>query len=179
MGFDESVLREGEAAPDRVEAAALLQRANVVLEALGAQWRRCLTINAHERLALLHLWESGPITMSELGERIPLSRAAVTALTDRLERMGYVLRTPDEQDRRRTLLSLTSRPTDVVVPVAIPYAQDICKAAEALSDDEWDTVSRFIQTVYDTTREHARRLQDLSDDDLHDLVDAGQRAKRG
>ena len=92
---------------ERHEVAPSLQRTIAAFEGLSAQWRRGMTINAHERLALVHLWESGSMTMSELGERIPLSRAAVTALTDRLERMGYLRRTPHAEDRRTLRIELT------------------------------------------------------------------------
>src|SRR5689334_11577668 len=98
---------------------------SVALSGLFAQWLRGLTINAHERLAIAHLWEHGSMTMSELGARIPLSRAAVTALTDRLEALGYVVRTPDEHDRRRTLLSLTTRPGILVEEMARSFFRDL------------------------------------------------------
>jgi DNA-binding MarR family transcriptional regulator len=175
--FDNAVLDTGEV-PERNEIYALIQRANVAFEALGAQHRRCLTINAHERLALMHLWESGSITMSELGERIPLSRAAVTALTDRLERMGYVIRTPDEHDRRRTMLTLTTRPAEIVQPVAQPFIDGIKAAAADLDEDEWATVCGFMARVYDSSIASARHLQKLTDDELHELVEEGQRAQR-
>src|SRR6476660_7787670 len=96
-------------------------RMGVALSGLVAQWLRGLTINAHERLAIAHLWEHGPMTMSELGARIPLSRAAVTALTDRLEALRYVVRTPDAHDRRRTVLTLTDRPLTLIDEMVAPF----------------------------------------------------------
>jgi len=173
-GYD--ARRDANGVPERYEVAPHLQRSIAAFEGLSAQWRRGMTINAHERLALVHLWESGSMTMSELGERIPLSRAAVTALTDRLERMGYLRRTPDEQDRRRTLLSLTSRPYEVLTPMASPYSADLVEVSRGMSDDEWRTVVKFLDNVHRISHEHARRIRAMGDDELHDLVDAGVKA---
>lgn len=47
------------------------------------------------------------LTMSELAARVGMSRAAITALVDRLEAAGAIERHPDEKDRRRTFLALT------------------------------------------------------------------------
>jgi len=110
---------------------------------LFAQWLRGLTINAHERLALAHLWEHGSMTMSELGARIPLSRAAVTALTDRLEALGYVLRTPDEHDRRRTVLSMTDRPEQLIAPMVGAWRSDVEQFAASFSDEERRAIARW------------------------------------
>lgn len=66
-------------------------------------------INHHETIALIVLLHDGPMVMSDLGAAVPLSRAAITALTDRLEFIGFVQRTPDPTDRRRTVLSLTDK----------------------------------------------------------------------
>jgi DNA-binding MarR family transcriptional regulator len=168
-GFSQTAIEAG--TPPRSEAAPLLKRLAVAFEALGSQWRRGLAINAHERLALNHLWESGPMTMSELGERIPLSRAAITALTDRLERMGYVVRTPDVVDRRRTLLSITARPYQMYAPLMRPMVEDVAAVVNELSDDEWETVSRFVLRMHDVSSKQAARLRQLSDDELSALVD--------
>lgn len=167
---------EAGAEPVRTEIVPLLQRSVASFEGLSAQWRRGMTINAHERLALVHLWESGSMTMSELGERIPLSRAAVTALTDRLERMGYLRRTPDDQDRRRTLLTLTRRPYEVLSPMMEPFSDDINEVAARMTDEEWRTVVAFLDDVHRISHQHAAQLRRTSDDELHDLVDNGVKA---
>lgn len=83
------------AAPARedLEAVAdLIFRAGTAFDGLTAQMRRAFDLNAHERLALAALWSHGPLTMTDLGAWIPLSRAAVTTLVDRMEEYGLVRR---------------------------------------------------------------------------------------
>lgn len=43
----------------------------------------------------------GPATAGQIGARTGLTSGAVTALIDRLERMGFVRRAPDPGDRRK------------------------------------------------------------------------------
>lgn len=89
-----------------LQGARFLQRVTASLAGLTAQHRRRLHVNDHEMAAMLTLWNRGRMTMTEMGRLIPLSRAAVTTLTDRLERKGFVKRVPDPHDRRRILLEV-------------------------------------------------------------------------
>lgn len=61
-----------------------------------------------ERVALLVLdTATDDLRMSELGARVGLSRAAVTSLVDRFERMGWAARTPHPSDRRVMIVQIT------------------------------------------------------------------------
>jgi DNA-binding MarR family transcriptional regulator len=51
--------------------------------------------------------QEGPMTAGRLAERAQLSRGAMTALLDRLERRGLARRTRDTKDRRRVLVEVT------------------------------------------------------------------------
>lgn len=141
-------------------------RMGVAMSGLVAQWLRGLTINAHERLALAHLWEHGPMTMSDLGARIPLSRAAVTALTDRLEALRYVQRTPDAHDRRRTVLSLTERPGRLIEEMVTAWMSEVRTLEQRFSADEMRAVERWNAGLRDIAHAHAEQLRRRSDVEL-------------
>jgi DNA-binding MarR family transcriptional regulator len=49
----------------------------------------------------------GPLSAADLGARIGIDRTVTTRRASRLEAAGLIRRTPDEQDRRATLLELT------------------------------------------------------------------------
>src|SRR6266508_3672435 len=51
--------------------------------------------------------QEGPMTAGRLAERARISRGAMTALLDRLERKGLARRTRDTEDRRRVLVEVT------------------------------------------------------------------------
>lgn len=57
-------------------------------------------------LRALNLLEHGPLSPATIADRLDLSRPSVTALVDRLERAGYVTRTPDPADRRAVQVAL-------------------------------------------------------------------------
>ncbi|MEN7434934.1 MarR family transcriptional regulator [Bacillus velezensis] len=48
--------------------------------------------------------EAGPMTAGELGKKTGLSTGSVTALIDRLEKAGYVMRKKDPEDKRRVII---------------------------------------------------------------------------
>ncbi len=56
--------------------------------------------------ALINL-ELEPMRMSEIAEKLVLSRGGTTKVIDRLEELGHVTRRPDPDDRRATLVEIT------------------------------------------------------------------------
>jgi DNA-binding MarR family transcriptional regulator len=66
-----------------------------------------LGIGPTEVAALGLLYHSGPHTPSDIGQRLNLTSGSVTALLDRLEGAAFVSRTPNPDDRRSLLVTLT------------------------------------------------------------------------
>ena len=48
-----------------------------------------------------------PLRMSDIASRLVLSPGGATKVIDRLEKMGYVTRSPDPHDRRATVIAIT------------------------------------------------------------------------
>ena len=59
-------------------------------------------------LAMLVLWETDGVTVSELGERLHLDSGTLTPLLKRLEAAELVTRLRDVEDERRVLIRLTA-----------------------------------------------------------------------
>lgn len=55
------------------------------------------------------LWDKDGITISELSEKTGLAKTTLTAMLDRLEKMGHIQRTSDPADRRSLKIVLTSK----------------------------------------------------------------------
>jgi DNA-binding MarR family transcriptional regulator len=161
------------AAPSRedVEAVAdLIFRAGTAFDGFTAQMRRAYDLNAHERLALAALWSHGPLTMTDLGAWIPLSRAAVTTLVDRMEEYGLVRRGSDASDRRRTVVELTPAATERMVPVIEPWGADLSELLATLKDEEWTVIHKFLQAMRALHERHAVRLRAMGDDEIQALA---------
>ena len=79
-------------------------RYNAVLLTLSAHMAADIGLTLSEMVACEHLRLDGPLTPREVGERVRLSSGAVTSLLDRLERRGFVARSPHPSDRRSVLV---------------------------------------------------------------------------
>ncbi|MFL6142610.1 MAG: MarR family winged helix-turn-helix transcriptional regulator [Labedaea sp.] len=63
---------------------------------------------------LLRTVGANPLTVSELAERLEISKQGAGQIVDDMERRGYVERRPDPADRRARLLYLTARGQDAL-----------------------------------------------------------------
>ena len=86
----------------------LMQRIEAVLRSFD------LTFARYEVLVLLTFARAGELPLGKVGERLQVSPASVTNAIDRLERSGYVRRSPHPTDGRTTLARLTVRGARVV-----------------------------------------------------------------
>ncbi|NJP32407.1 MarR family winged helix-turn-helix transcriptional regulator [Micromonospora thermarum] len=95
-----------------------------------------------------------PITPGRLGEQLNLSSGSVTALIDRLERGGHIRRDRNATDRRKVLLHYA----DQGAAVAMEFFQPLGRRTDAVmadfTDDELETVHRFMTAMSATVREH-------------------------
>lgn len=164
---------EHRALPDQQDKAAIADtifRMGASFDAYTSQMRRAYGINAHERLALSALWSRGPLTMTELGAWIPLSRAAVTTLVDRLEDAGLVERGGDDADRRRKVVQITDRALDRMRPVVEPFLAGLHELAANREPGEWVSIARFLADFRALSEQHAQRLSVLGDDEIQGIA---------
>jgi DNA-binding MarR family transcriptional regulator len=102
------------------------------------------TLDLH---ALEHLEHSGPLTPRELERRLGLTSGAVTALVDRLERVGWVGRSPHPTDRRSVLVALSGAAREAADARVGGYHRRVRRAAQRLSPAERAVVARFLDEV--------------------------------
>lgn len=67
-----------------------------------------VTLPRFDVLAALFRFEAG-MTMTELSRLLMVSNGNVTGIVERLVKDGHVVRVPDQQDRRATLVRLTAK----------------------------------------------------------------------
>ncbi|MEU2712525.1 MarR family transcriptional regulator [Streptomyces sp. NPDC007205] len=99
-----------------------------------------------------------PLTVRQIADMTGLTTGSATRLVDRLERGGYVARTPDARDRRRVLVT--------------PVPERVARVTAV-----WDELGRTWQTLLDDDSEdelraitrHMRRANDLSRDQIQHL----------
>ncbi|QEL65310.1 MarR family transcriptional regulator, transcriptional regulator for hemolysin [Oryzomicrobium terrae] len=88
--------------------AFLLHRtASLYRQALDQRLKPTGLSQATWRALLILRNRHAPMNQTELAGRLAIEGPTLVRLLDRLERQGWVLRSPDPQDRRSKLLSLT------------------------------------------------------------------------
>ena len=109
--------------------------------------------------ALEALDEHGSLTPGELGTLLSLTSGSVTALIDRLEKLGWASRNGHPEDRRKVVVTLTQRAWQIGQDELTPYLEAVDAAARQLSDDERAMVVGFLEDLVDRVA-HAPRPQD-------------------
>jgi len=92
-------------------------------------------------------------TPGRLGESLGLNSASVTALLDRLERLGHVRRERDGADRRRVRLVVTPAAKRLGWAYFGPLIGRLLDAMKGYGDDELALVQRFLGDVAAVTGE--------------------------
>src|SRR4051794_31526347 len=101
----------GDVGEDRRELALLLRRLTVELDAVGQRFAELHGLNRTDVRALVAIMDAArrgeALTAGRLGEAVDLRSASVTALVDRLEKVGHVRRGRGPGDRRRGALGMS------------------------------------------------------------------------
>ena len=102
----------------------------------------------------------GRLTPGEIATQTGLSSGAVTALLDRLERVGYVRRLRDADDRRRIWVELTEKARQVAGEVYGPLI-DVLSEYEKYSDEELQLITRYIERGSELLLEFTARIEEM------------------
>jgi DNA-binding MarR family transcriptional regulator len=109
--------------------------------------------------AMDHILASGGLTPGQLGDRLALTSGAVTALVDRLERLGWVKRVPHPTDRRSVIVSKASAKLSAGERIYGRFAKALAQAADELTPSERAACVRFLQAAAEIAAEQARELR--------------------
>ena len=108
---------------------------------------RRMKIGLSEVAALEHLQVAGALSPGDLGKRLSMPSASVTALLDRLEGKHMIERRANPADRRGILVALTPIAMERAALDLMPVAEAMIAAAAQMSDAERETVARYLETV--------------------------------
>jgi len=142
----------------RAELALMLRRLTVELDAVGQRFAGLHGLGRSDVRALVAIMDAAragrPMTAGALGAAVELSSASVTALVDRLERVGHVERVRDEHDRRRVVLEMTPAAMAAGGEFFGGLQRDLAAAMDSYSDEELDVVRRFLAEMTDVIVRH-------------------------
>ena len=133
------------AAVNRVTTDVLRFIAAVVLHNQAVAARVGLGASDSQVLSLLDV--NGPMTAGRIATLTGLATGSVTALVDRLERGGYVVRQRDEHDRRKVLIVAAAEGRARLAPHYADYGARLEQLLAERSDHELDVIARFLEDM--------------------------------
>jgi DNA-binding MarR family transcriptional regulator len=104
-------------------------------------------VGISELMALGYLRDRGALRAGQLGERLGLTTGAMTALLDRLERVGYARRIPHPKDRRSILVELTDRGRAEVGSLFELLTSNVDRALKGATTSEREAVFQFLVEI--------------------------------
>jgi DNA-binding MarR family transcriptional regulator len=134
-----------------MQVVHLLRAVSLELNLLGADFAAANGLHATDLRAIIELLdaERAGVTASPtwLGQRLQLNSASVTALADRLERMGHIQREHDAVDRRRVLITVTPTAKRLGVAFFGPLFDRIIGQLSGFDADGVQVIHRFLSDL--------------------------------
>jgi DNA-binding MarR family transcriptional regulator len=128
-----------------------LRAISVDLELSRAAFARAHGLHDTDVRALIHLLDADraglPATPGWLGVQLGLTSPSTTALIDRLESAGHVVRQRSSADRRKVELRVSDQAVALGWAFFGPLLTGMIRAMRSFAPAELDTVDRFLREV--------------------------------
>ena len=119
---------------------------------------RILDVNPVD-LRCLDWLSEGPLSASRLADATGLSAAATTSMIDRLERKGFVRRTPHPSDRRQVLVEMTEAGNAASWRLYGPLIEEGVPLLAPFTVGELEAMRDYLVAITELTDAHRRRLR--------------------
>ncbi len=123
---------------------------NLTVKAFLGAWEKKLRgkgVSLAQHVALAQLIASGPLSQSELADRLSITRATGVRLVDRMERDGWVVRQPDPKDGRVKIVTPTKKAVEFWEKFAEAGQSILDQAYRGIKPSEIETVKRVLGMV--------------------------------
>ncbi len=98
-------------------------------------------------ILILHGLMGGELSMSELGNKLQVTKQNITVLVDKLERLGFVERVSSEKDRRVFLIKLNEKGKEYVKVSIEKYKNSFSDTFSKLNTDDLEAFKNAIVTL--------------------------------
>ncbi|MFC4590194.1 MarR family winged helix-turn-helix transcriptional regulator [Sphaerisporangium corydalis] len=140
-------------------AAAQAQQSAV--DALDEAAATSLGVNRTDLRCLEVLLACEATTPSGLGIALGLTTGSVTAMLDRLQRLGYLTRSPDPGDRRKVVVRITPEAARRAYEIYGPIAEEGTGFLSAYTVEELRLITGFLRRSRELYERHLTRVRDL------------------
>jgi DNA-binding MarR family transcriptional regulator len=135
-------IRRSQGATDRFDQA--------VADAVG--------VNRTDMRCLDVLQRQGPMTAGRLAEATGLTTGAMTTALDRLERIGYARRVRDAADRRRVLVEMTDKASELNAFYGA-HSAEAERLYKRYSEEQLELLLAFVRNGREFNERHAAQVE--------------------
>ena len=135
----------------------LLDRRDLAAARYRSAASRQLGLGESEMLAVAHLAQRGRLTPGEIGGLLDLSSGGASALVQRLEDAGHVVREPHPTDGRSNVVRLSPQLVERARRVFDPLVSNLDDLTDELDDEQRQLMETFLARVVDVTERNADR----------------------
>ncbi|MEU2081830.1 MarR family winged helix-turn-helix transcriptional regulator [Streptomyces albus] len=152
--------RHSKEAELRRQLGAEVRALQSATDAVDAATAERLGINRTDLHCLDVLTQRDSAAPSELAAALGLTTGSVTAMLDRLARLGYLTREPDPQDRRKSVVRATEETRRGAADLYGPLAEEGAALMARYSLPELELLVDFLRRNRELQERHAERLRE-------------------
>jgi len=148
---------------EEAEFEQLMRRQAVMSAALGQAAAEIVGLNATQLNCLNLIALDGPLTAGQVAAGIGLTTASTTAILDKLEAEGHIVRERDPQDRRRVTITINmQKGLTEISPLFVPLTRARTSLLGSHSPEEARLILDFVRKNTELLAEAVERLRAMS-----------------
>ncbi|MDQ0937228.1 MarR family winged helix-turn-helix transcriptional regulator [Streptomyces turgidiscabies] len=141
------------------ELAGEIRALQGAVEAVDAAAAARLGVNQTDLRCLDVLLQRESATPGELGTALGLTTGSVTAMLDRLDKLGYLTREPHPDDRRRSVVRPSDRTRRAAEEIYRPLAEEAIEGLQRYTTAELRLLLDFVRGSREVQEKHVSRIR--------------------
>ncbi|MCZ1010833.1 MarR family winged helix-turn-helix transcriptional regulator [Streptomyces lydicus] len=148
--------------PIKSKLGKAVQSYQAAVDDFDRETARLMGVNETDLRCLEILLATEDIAPSALAAQLGLTTGSVTAMLDRLEKLGYLTRTPHPTDRRRTLVRATPEAAQRAFALLTPFVDDSAQQVFArYSAGQLELIADFLTFTRNIQEQYTQRLREM------------------
>jgi DNA-binding MarR family transcriptional regulator len=140
------------------QVRAAMRRLTTEIDGLDECAAAHFGVNRTDLRVIDTLRSRGPLTASELARAVGLTSGGLSIALERLERLGYVRRSPHPEDRRSVLVDATEAVVPIEQEVFGRLGKRINQLLRGYSDEQLATIQHYLEGTAAATAQSVEEL---------------------
>jgi DNA-binding MarR family transcriptional regulator len=138
------------------------QEISRAIRALYSQIWIELDLSVAQLKTLMTLYDAGALPIGQIAEALGIGQPTASHLVDRLVQSGYVVRTEDPVDRRRTLAALSSQGVELVDQLRAVRLEPLQRSLGQLDDTALAALRLGLRALADAVKAETSSISEVS-----------------